>query len=172
MSERILSRKHTELTPEIVRRFLNYDPITGILSWRIKYYRAAPGDSTGCASPDGYLRTMLLGKLYLVHRLAWFYVHGVWPKDQIDHINRQRDDNRLCNLREVTDQGNRRNMSTSVANSSGYTGVSWFKRDSKWQVSIMHNYKKIHLGYFTNIEDAVAARKAGELKYWGHHRAD
>ena len=172
MSERILSRKHTELTPELVRHYLNYDPESGILTWRIKYYRAAPGDSTGCSGKDGYLRTMLLGKLYLVHRLAWLHFHGVWPVDQLDHINRCRDDNRLCNLREVTDIGNRRNMSKSRSNTSGYPGVQWYKRDSKWQAKIMHNKKDISLGLFATIEEAIAARKAGELKYWGVNRTD
>jgi hypothetical protein len=93
-------------------------------------------------------------------------VHGVWPEDQIDHINRDRADNRIENLREVTNKQNQQNRSTNSDNTSGHTGVSWYKPYSKWRAQIKHNHKVIHLGYFTNIEDAIAARKAAEKLYW------
>jgi hypothetical protein len=100
------------------------------------------------------------------------YVYGEWPKLNIDHINRNPSDNRLVNLRDVTQKQNRQNASKRSDNTSGYPGVYWFKRDSKWVANIKHDYKLIHLGLFESLEEAVAARKAAEKLYWGHHRAD
>jgi hypothetical protein len=124
------------------------------------------GDVAGSLDGEGYLLIMVQSRLYRAHRLAWLYVYGTWPEGQLDHINRNRSDNRISNLREVTNKQNHQNRSKPSNNTSGHPGVSWHKRDSKWLSSIRHNYKKTHLGYFTNIEDAIAARKAAEKLYW------
>ena len=108
----------------------------------------------------------LQSRLHKAHRLAWFYVYGSWPNDQIDHINRNKTDNRIANLREVTNKQNQQNASKRSDNTSGHPGVSWYKRDSKWQARIKHNQKDTHLGYFENLEEAIAARKAAEKLYW------
>ena len=162
-----------ELTAEYLRSILHYDQETGIFTWKVSTSnRVKAGDVAGSQNGHGYLLIQLQSRKYLAHRLAWLHTHGVWPKDQLDHVNRVRTDNRLDNLREVSHKQNQQNRSTNSDNTSGYPGVYWNKRVSKWQASIAHNQKNIHLGYFTNIEEAIAARKAGELKYWGHHRAD
>jgi hypothetical protein len=90
----------------------------------------------------------------------------LWPEDQIDHINRIRTDNRISNLREVSHKQNHQNRSKSSHNTSGHSGVSWYKQKSRWRAQITHNQKDIHLGLFTNLEDAIAARKAAEKLYW------
>ena len=171
MSEHIVPRP--ELTAEYLRSVLHYEPATGIFTWKISNSnRVKVGEVTGSPDGGGYLRIQLQSRLYKAHRLAWLYVYGEWPKLNIDHINRNPSDNQLVNLRNVTQKQNGQNASKPSSNTSGHTGVSWKKQNSKWVAHIRHNHKLIHLGCFATIEDAVAARKAGELKYWGHHRAD
>ena len=165
MSEHIVPRP--ELTAEYLRSILHYDPATGIFTWRVSTSnRVRAGDVAGCQNGSGYLLIKVQSRLYPAHRLAWLYVYGVWPKDQIDHINRNRSDNRRANLREVTNKQNGQNASKRSDNTSGHPGVSWHKRDFKWVAQIMHNQKLIHLGYFSILEEALSARKAAEKLYW------
>ena len=165
MSEHIVSRP--ELTAEKLRELLHYDPETGIFTWKVSTSNGVKvGDITGCPSGPGYLGIRLQRRLHSAHRLAWLYVYGRWPKGQIDHINRNRTDNRICNLREVSHKQNNQNRSKAGNNTSGHTGVVWHKQRSKWQATIKHNQKNVSLGLFTNLEDAVAARKAAEKLYW------
>jgi hypothetical protein len=163
-----------ELTAEYLRSVLNYDPETGIFTWRVspKFSGVRAGDRAGCPDGIGYLQIGVQGKVYRAHRLAWLYVYGYWPNDQIDHVNRDRADNRIANLRAATSHQNALNMGKACNNTSGHTGVVWHKNVSKWGARIKHNQKSIYLGLFENLEEAVAARKAGELKYWGVNRAD
>lgn len=167
MSEHIVARP--ELTAEYLRSILNYDPETGIFTRKVRTSsraKAGAGDVAGCSNGDGYLRLWLQSRLYLAHRLAWLHTYGVWPKDQIDHINRNRSDNRIANLREVSNKQNQQNKSKSSNNTSGHPGVSWKKQNSKWQAHIRHNQKLIHLGLFKSLEEALSARKAAEKLYW------
>lgn len=170
MSEHIVPR--TELTAEYYRSVLHYDPATGIFTWKVRTSNSVKvGDVAGSQDGHGYLQIKLQNRKYTAHRLAWLHVYGVWPKDQIDHINRNRSDNRISNLREATNKQNLQNAGKYSNNTSGHTGVSWYKREFKWQAHIKHNCKKIHLGYFTNLEAATAARKAAELRYWADTQA-
>ena len=156
-----------ELTAEYLRSILNYEPATGIFTWKVRTSRSVKvGDVAGSLDGDSYLRISVQSRGYKAHRLAWLHVYGEWPKDQLDHVNRVRTDNRISNLREVTNKQNQQNRSKRSDNTSGYQGVFWHKRDFKWQATIAHNYKDIHLGYFTTIEEAVSARKAAEKLYW------
>lgn len=162
-----------ELTAEYLRSILHYEPETGIFTWKVgSANQVKAGDAAGSPDGHGYLRITVCSRLYQAHRLAWLYIHGVWPKLTIDHINRNRSDNRITNLRDVSHKQNLQNASKRSDNKSGHPGVSWNKQRSQWVAHITHNNKHIHLGYFTTVEEAIAARKAGELKYWGHHRAD
>ena len=162
-----------ELTAEYLRSILHYDPETGAFAWKISNSnRVKAGSVAGSPRGDGYLQIKVQSRAYRAQRLAWLYHFGEWPKLDIDHINRNRSDNRIANLRDVSHKQNQQNRSTNSDNTSGHPGVYWHKQKSKWRAQIKHNYKLIHLGYFDDLEEAVAARKAGELKYWGHHRAD
>ena len=174
MSERnCITTPANELTAEQLRSILHYDPATGIFTWKVRTaHQVKVGDIAGCPGGDGYLRISVQSRRYQAHRLAWLHVYGSWPNDQIDHINRNRSDNRISNLRDVTQKQNHQNKSKPSNNTSGHSGVRWHKKSSKWVAQITHNKKHIHLGSFASLEGAVAARKAGELKYWGHHRAD
>ena len=165
MSECIVPRP--ELTAEYLRSILHYDRATGIFTRKVSTSnRVRAGDVAGSLDGHGYLQIRVLSRKYLAHRLAWLYIHGSWPKDQLDHTNRIRTDNRIANLREVTNKQNMQNAGKQSNNTSGHPGVCWYKRDSKWRAQIAHNQKHIHLGCFATIEDAISARKAAEKLYW------
>lgn len=165
MSDQIIARP--ELTAEKLRELLHYDQETGIFTWKVSTSRSVKvGSVAGCQNGAGYLQIRVQSRPYLAHRLAWLYVQREWPKLDIDHINRNRSDNRIANLREVSHKQNHQNASKPSNNTSGHTGVTWRKQSAKWQARIKHNYKMIHLGYFENLEEAIAARKAAEKLYW------
>lgn len=147
----------TELTQAQLHGLLSYDPNSGVFTWlKSTSYRVKVGDTAGSKNSNGYLLIQIDSKRYLAHRLAWLYVYGVWPKDEIDHINGARTDNRLCNLREATSSENNQNYCMRTDNTSGYVGVGWHKRDRKWQAQIQHNKKKISLGTYDTPEEAHA----------------
>lgn len=105
---------------------------------------------------------MIDGKNYLAHRLAWFYVYGEWPKNQIDHINRIKTDNRIFNLRDVDNSTNQHNNALRKHNTSGTTGVMNCKSRNCWGAQIYVNNKRIYLGIYKTKEDAILARKKYE----------
>ncbi len=161
-----------ELTAEYLRSVLDYDPETGIFTWKVgSANQVKAGDVAGCPDGGGYLRIKLQRRHYQAHRLAWLHTSGVWPKDQLDHINRIRTDNRVSNLREATNKQNQQNAGKRSDNKSGHPGVSWYKQNYKWVAKIAHNRKQIHLGYFATLEEALSARKAAEKLYWSDTQA-
>lgn len=169
MSKRLRNLERHELTPEIVREFIGYNPETGALIC-LKRRRGGTtevGCELGSRHKDGYVELRFMGKCYLAHRLAWFHVHGVWP-DNIDHINHDRSDNRLANLREVSRAENQRNQKLKSNNTSGVTGVFWRKDKQRWLAKIKVNYKDKSLGYYDSFKGACAARLDAEKKYGFH----
>lgn len=116
---------------------------------------------------SGYKYGSFFGKNFLSHRLAWLIIYGVWP-NEIDHINGNRTDNRIINLRDVTRSENMRNLSLSKANSSGIVGISKVQRDGTWLAQIGINGKVIRLGNYKSFEEACSARRSAELKYKFH----
>ena len=136
------------ITQDELKQLFHYDPETGLFTWITSPARRVKiGDIAGCLTVAGYLSIQIHRKQYLAHRLAWLYIHGKFPVHQIDHINHNRSDNRLCNLRAVTHQQNHFNQSTRKDNSSGYQGVSWQTHTHKYRASIQLNNRKIHLGF-------------------------
>lgn len=107
----------------------------------------------------GYVIVSINRRTYSAHRLAWLYVHGRLPKEQIDHINRIKDDNRLVNLREATNAQNAQNRDLYSTNSSGYVGVSFNKKSQKYEAYITLNGKRYRLGHHELAEDAANAYK-------------
>ena len=160
---------------------LEYDQQTGALTWLRRpreHFATAQawknfntrfaGVGAGSPNNEGYVHIKISGRLHKAHRLAWLITHREWPYGQIDHINHNRSDNRLDNLRVVTNQQNTYNQKKRKTNASGFTGVGWHKRICKWQAQIQADGKKVCLGYFENIEAAVAARKAAEENFGFH----
>jgi len=172
--------------PDVLRQLLSYDPETGKLTWLrrptamfVDGNTSADANARGwngryagkeafTAKLNGYRHGRICGQASSAHRLIWAFVTGRWPTCEIDHINGVRDDNRLCNLRAVSRIQNMRNMSKSVVNTSGVTGVTWNSRDSRWVAQIGGGGKQLQLGNYRLFDDAVAARQAAEIEL-GYH---
>ena len=152
-----------------LKEVLEYDPTTGIFIRLVaNSNRVKVGDIAGWYCGNGYLYIHIDGRKYLSHRLAWLYMTGKFPAEQIDHINHVRDDNRIDNLRCVTNTYNQRNATKNRNNTSGVTGVSWSKVAKKWWANIWVDGKNVHLGFFVDMQDAINARKSAEVRY-GYH---
>lgn len=145
---------------------VSYDPEKGIFTNLVQRGPLKPGDVIGCTNHKGYINIMVSGKMYVAQRLAWFLMTKAWPEGMVDHINRNPSDNRWCNLRLATRSQNGMNRTAPKNNTSGVKGVCWCKRNSKWYAHIMINQKAKSLGYYTEIEDAISARKAAEKLYF------
>lgn len=172
--------KNSILHPDLVRQLLRYDQETGKMFWRHRPEelfaetprrtqrascsmwngRHAGKEAFTATQSDGYLCGGLFGKVYLAHRVAWCVFHGYWPTAQIDHKNRNRQDNKISNLREATHSDNARNVTSARASSSQYLGVSWHKATKKWQASIWTGVSKRHLGVFCSEHSAAEAYNA------------
>lgn len=166
-----------EITPEIVRELLHYDPDTGIFTWRERARRwfkrerdqiAWNGKHAGhragyvwTSQATGFKRRhlALLGKTRLEHALAWMWMRDDPLPPQIDHENRDGTDNRWCNLRSANNAANCRNRSMRRTNRSGATGVDWYAKNGKWRARCTIEGKTHHLGLFSEMleaKDAVA----------------
>lgn len=164
--------KETALTVEAVECILRYDEESGELFWKVPVggqgARISAGSLAGHVNKVyGYCEIRIKGVLYKAHRLIWLLSTGTFPSAFIDHINGDRSDNRLTNLREATPQENSRNMGKRKDNTSGCAGVTWYKRHQKWRVYIMVDGKNKHLGYYNELDEALTARKDAEVKYFG-----
>lgn len=152
-----------ELTQERVRELFDYDAENGILLKILKNGKQAVGNKPTLNGRYG--QVMIDGKKYLTHRVIWVWHYGSWPDGEIDHINRNKMDNRIENLRVVTSSENKHNLGLRRDNSSGYTGVYWFKRDKKYVAYIVINKKQINLGYYTTAEEAYLAYMLAKIKH-------
>lgn len=157
-------------TAERVRELLHYDPLSGLFTRLVSRANAHVGDVAGTDSGRGYLRIRVDGKKYVAHRLAWFYMTGEWPAEQIDHINGCPSDNRWSNLREATRHQNSINTRKRQDNTSGFKGVHWHKSGKKWQAYIKLNGKKYHLGYFDTPEAASAMYEGAAAILFGNFK--
>jgi hypothetical protein len=150
-----------------LKELLDYNPETGVFIWKVANRRTKSGSVAGTLC-NGYVKIGIGGKHYSAHRLAWLYVYGIFPKKQIDHINQDRSDNRILNLREVSTIDNGRNRVMQKNNTSGITGVQWRKSRGKWVSVIKIAGELRYLGCFSVKEDAIKARKEAEAKYGFH----
>ena len=159
------------ITQEELQEILHYNPETGIFTWKINANRnrAMKGTEVSSISRNGYGTVVYKRKRYGTHRLAWLYIHGKFDTNlQIDHINHNRLDNRICNLRLVTRREQNMNLGLRKDNTSGVTGVKFREDRGKWEARIRVDNKRYELGHYVNKEDAVKARKEAEAKYGFH----
>lgn len=150
------------LTQQRLKELVSYDPNTGIMKWRnVSINRVKPFTEIGHTTKSGYIRCSIDSKKYMVHLLAWLYMYGKFPEHMLDHVNRNRSDNRISNLRQATVKQNNENLCQRGHNTSGHRGVTWHKSAKKWMASVTHNKKQIYLGLFN---DVLEAAKAAENK--------
>lgn len=170
---------------DIVRRLLDYDPLTGLLRWRArtldmftdgahsaerncaKWNNHYAGAVAGSPSGNGYLTIVIFGRRHQAHRLAWLIMTGKWPVADIDHENLDRADNRWSNLRHASHSQNMANTRMYSTNTSGLKGVSWHKQNRKWVAQIGIGGKSRYLGSFETLEAAHAAYCAAAAKHFG-----
>lgn len=153
----------TPLTPETLRLMLSYDADTGLFHWvRNRKGGVKAGDVAGCDDGNGYITINANGVKTRAHRLAWFYTHGVWPTHDIDHINGNRSDNRLCNLRDVPRRLNLQNMHKPKRGVVGLHGVT--PRGKRFAAQINANGRNTYLGRFDTAEEAHQAYLSAKRK--------
>lgn len=177
---------------ETLREMVAYDAVTGVLTWKArtpqmfvpsatvsaeslcaawnaKYVGSPAVHSENGAGYRGGCITLRGRRIpLLAHRVAFALATGSWSKEDIDHINGARSDNRLCNLRQASRSENARNARLPSKNTSGHIGVRWHTKSGKWLAYICSQGSRKHLGVFTDIEDAVAARAAAEVEMGFH----
>lgn len=150
------------LTQQRLRELLDYDPDTGTFRWRNRpvgngafkpEYRAG-------AESHGYTTISVEGERFFASRLAWLYMTGKWPDNEVDHINGRPADDRWSNLREATRSQQVMNTSLRIDNKSGSRGVIWSKSKNKWRAFVNLKGRQFHCGYFDTIKEAKASRDA------------
>lgn len=161
------------LTQEILHEYFDYDPNTGYLTWKTKKHsrKVIVGARAGSISTKNRHRVLkFMGQLYAEHRVIWLHYYGEWPKGHIDHINHDEQDNRIANLRDVTQAENNLNNSRRGDNSTGHTGVWINKLNSrkKFMAELRLNGKRVHYSSHYTLEDAIAARKQAEQAFGFH----
>jgi hypothetical protein len=146
-----------------LKYYLKYNKNTGIFIWKNKPNRNIKiGTCAGRILNTGYIIIGLDKKVYLAHRLAWYYVYGYFPENDVEHINQKKTDNRILNLREASHMCNLRNTGNFKHNKSGVKGVFWHKQTKRWGATIMVKQKNYDLGRYHNFYNAVYARLAAE----------
>jgi len=161
-----MTETHTsqELSKKLAER-LDYNRDTGAFVWKIDVgCKIKAGTPAGHLNEDGYVQIQIDGKSYRAHRLAWLFEHGELPV-MIDHINQDKSDNSISNLRSVSHSENMRNRKLSENNTSGVGGVTWCVRAKKWVARITVGGHRKHLGYFDDINMATKVRKNAKIKY-------
>jgi hypothetical protein len=180
-----------DITPELCRQLLEYDPETGKLYWRPRpasmfnesrwrQSRRSPewaanvwntnnaGLEAFTANSQGYRVGAIADVNLRAHRVAWAIYHGTWPTDHLDHINGDRADNRIRNLRDVPHAENHRNQGRKKCNKSGVNGVIWCKQTQSWRALIKINYRSRCLGRFATVEEAAQARIRADAEFGFH----
>ena len=179
-----------ELTAEIVRELLYYNPNTGKLFWKerpSKYFKnevdarkwnaqRSGKEAFTTKSKDyrskhgriGAIEARIFGKKYLAHRIIWLYYYGCWPKHQVDHINHDPTDNRIINLRDVTASENQRNRTLQKNNKVGHNGIYYDNERKQYRAQIYNGKYCKHIGRYDTLEEAIKARELANINYNFH----
>jgi len=161
------------LDPDYVKSALRYNPETGVMSWNFRTDMSAAwngrnaGKPAGTKTQNGYVAISINNKLYLSHRLAWVIMTGGWPRQEIDHVNRDRSDAKWSNLREASRIENSRNVASTSRSKSGYKGVSYDKGMKSWVARIKIGSRYVVLGYRGDPETASSLYAAAAMANHG-----
>jgi len=157
------------ITQDRLKEVLHYDPETGVFTWIKSLNPRAPvGKIVSNLSSEGYIRARIDNNLYFAHRLAFLYMDGTFPKEQTDHINGVRSDNRWINLRRITHSENGRNQRLQPTNKSGHAGVFWSNTHKRWIARIKINGKTRHILQSKDKQKVIDARKLAENELGFH----
>lgn len=162
------------ITQEELKSALDYNPISGIFTWRTTVVkgRVEAGDVAGSWTAKRYWQIRVNGKLYMAHRLVWLYVYGVHPKGQIDHIDRNKSNNAISNLRVCSQNENQKNVKIRADNTSGFKGVHPFGNTGKFVAQITLNGEQTYLGVFTTKEEASLVYEDAAKQHHGEFYRD
>jgi HNH endonuclease/AP2 domain len=156
------------ISRELLKELLRYDPKTGLFYWNCARPKIRVGQVAGTRKHHkGYVIIEILSQAYAAHRLAWFYMTGVWPTEHIDHVNKNKSDNRFDNLREATRAQNRANSKT--LNKHGLKGVYFHKwlKEKPYEARITSERKQRSLGCFATPEEAHEAYRKAFIELHG-----
>lgn len=159
------AKDSTQMNAEDLSAWFAYDATTGRLTWAKRPARCMRiGDEAGAVKADGYVVVSLGRRSYQAHRIAWAIAHGRWPEHQIDHIDGNRANNRLSNLRDVPQSVNMQNQRRAMASnrSSSSLGVHYYERTKRWKATLGINGRNKYLGYFATEAEASAAYLAAK----------
>lgn len=159
------------LTAERLREVLEYDPATGTFTWTAPAHGVTVGSMAGTIGHHGYRSIGIDRKYYRAGRLAWLHVHGVWPTHSIDHIDRDRSNDRLANLREADQTLNNGNVRRRSDNTSGFKGVGFHSASGLWYARIKVRGRTISLGYHRIKEAAARAYDKAARDHFGQFAA-
>lgn len=155
------------ITAERLRSILDYDHLTGVFRWRLSVGRVRAGDIAGHMSKkSGYWLIKISQFKYMAHRLAWLYMTGEHPVNEIDHRDKKRSNNAWKNLRAATRKQNQENKCDHQLR-----GIRWEEDRGKWMARIKHNGKAFNLGRFNELQDAISARRSAEIRLFTHSAA-
>lgn len=181
-----MPKAEEQYPPSEIAKFYVYWPLTGDITWRrrvagmtfgskVVSERGARQSNGKCAGRSalydhiaGYKAVAIMGTAFLAHRAAWALHYGVWPEGWMDHINGDRTDNRIVNLRVVSPSENSRNSALSSLNRTGVPGVFYEAAANRWKAYINVNRRRIELGSHSTLESAVSARRAAEREFGFH----
>lgn len=159
-----------QITQQLLKEYLNYNEVTGVLTWIKKPSKSTVVNTRAgsLVSSTGYRSISLFGRSYPEHHIIWCWYYGKFPKLQIDHQDQVRDNNRIANLREVTQVENARNRSRRQNTKVNEAGIWFCRRRKRYIAEITMNQKKVFQQSFEDVEDAIRARRA-KLKELGFH---
>ena len=161
----------TDLQADFVRSLLDYDPQTGVFRWRVTRSATAMAGMVAGTMPKSGSHVVIYidNRAYKAHRLAWLLMTGEWPQEEVDHRDLNKQNNRWKNLRAADDTQQTANRGLSRSNTSGFKGVHRCKKSSKWIAQIGYRQRRIVLGRFANIDDAVAAYADAAQRLFGEY---
>ena len=160
--------RNPPITYARIHEAVSYDPTTGIFTWaKTSSKKRLDGITAGWVDDDGYIMISIDKITRGAHQWAWFWMTGEWPKQTVDHKDRDPGNNRWDNLREADYSQQSGNTRMRSDNTSGIKGVSWDKSRGKWAANIHIKGRKVYLGRFDDLDAARAAYSAAAVNYFG-----